>query len=94
MTTSLAENFDMNNLDTMIAGRKKRKKKTNKQRKGRKQGTGGSFIADASVPAGLFLLHRYLKNKKTSKKSKKKSSKKLNKKTSKKLNKKGKRSKK
>ena len=92
MMNSLDMDENFNNLEHMFAGRKK--KKTHKQRKGRKQRKGGSFIADASVPAGLFLLHRYLKNKKTSKKSKKKPSKKLNKKTSKKLNKKGKRSKK
>ena len=68
----------MMNLDNQEGGRRRRGKGS-KRRNAKK---GGSFLADASVPAGLFLLHRYLKNRKSRKASKKsrKASKKSNKK--------------
>jgi len=57
------------NLDNQNGGRAKRK--SSKRQRKRKNKRGGSLLADASVPAGLFLLHRYLKNKKSVKASKK-----------------------
>ena len=50
------------------------------KRKARRGKRGGSLLADASVPAGLFLLHRYLKNR-NSRKANKKANKKASKKS-------------
>tara|TARA_B100000780_G_scaffold61095_1_gene39313 strand:- start:1311 stop:1547 length:237 start_codon:yes stop_codon:yes gene_type:complete len=68
----------MNVSNQLIGGRRRRRRgqSKRKQSKSRQSKRGGTFLADASVPAGLFLLHKYLKNKK-SRKSSKKSSKKL-----------------
>tara|TARA_Y100000816_G_scaffold4247_1_gene2567 strand:- start:1963 stop:2178 length:216 start_codon:yes stop_codon:yes gene_type:complete len=63
--------LDAMNVDNLVGGRRRRRKGT----KIRKSKRGGSFLADASVPAGLFLLHRYLKNRKSRKASKKSSKK-------------------
>lgn len=62
--------LDMMNVDNQQGGRRIRERT-----KRRKSKRGGSFLADASVPAGLFLLHRYLKNRKSRKASKKSSKK-------------------
>tara|TARA_B100001175_G_C19456658_1_gene614166 strand:- start:184 stop:402 length:219 start_codon:yes stop_codon:yes gene_type:complete len=64
--------LDMMNVDNQLGGRVRRRRNTKQRRKSKR---GGSLLADASVPAGLFLLHRYLKNRK-SRKALKKSSKK------------------
>jgi hypothetical protein len=63
--------LDIMNVENQQGGRRLRRKPT----KGRKSKRGGSFLADASVPAGIFLLHRYLKNRKSRKASKKSSKK-------------------
>lgn len=74
----------------MILGGKRRKKRSHmKPRKPLKRGKktknnksksrkkrGGSFLADISVPAGLFLLNQYMKKRNTSQKKSKKSKKK------------------
>jgi len=51
-------------MNILNGGKKRNSKKRNLKK-------GGSFLADASVPASLFLLHRYLKNRKSRKVSKK-----------------------
>ena len=60
--------LDVMNVDNQAGGRRRRRRKSSKKR-GKK---GGSFLADASVPAGLFLLHRFMKKRKSMKLSKKK----------------------
>ena len=63
----------MNVSNQLIGGRRRRRRgqSKRKQPKSRQTKRGGTFLADASVPAGLFLLHKYLKNKKSRKVSKK-----------------------
>tara|TARA_B100001540_G_C15382997_1_gene450955 strand:- start:26 stop:250 length:225 start_codon:yes stop_codon:yes gene_type:complete len=53
-------------MSAQIGGKRKGKGKGKGSRR-RSSRKGGSMIADASVPAGLFLLHRYLKNRKSRK---------------------------
>ena len=59
--------MNVDNQTDQAGGRRRRRRKSSKKR-GRK---GGSFLADASVPAGLFLLHRFMKKRKSMKLSKK-----------------------
>ena len=59
-------------MNVQVGGKRKGSKRSKGSLKGsrRRRGSsrkGGSMIADASVPAGLFLLHRYLKNRKSRK---------------------------
>tara|TARA_X000000368_G_scaffold76662_2_gene57051 strand:+ start:5822 stop:6076 length:255 start_codon:yes stop_codon:yes gene_type:complete len=72
-------NIDRMLLDNqpLTGGRRSSKRRSSKRkaRKVRRAKKGGSLLADASVPAGLFLLHRYLKNR-NSRKANKKASKK------------------
>ena len=60
----------LDNQPASVGGRRSNKRRSSK-RKPRKGKRGGSLLADASVPAGLFLLHRYLKNRKSRKANKK-----------------------
>ena len=47
--------LDMMNMENQAGGRRRRRKLS----KRRKSKRGGSFLAEASVPAGIFLLHKY-----------------------------------
>ena len=62
--------LDHLNVGNQAGGRRRGRKA--KSRKAKSRGKkGGSFLADASVPAGLFLLHRFMKKRKSMKLSKK-----------------------
>lgn len=57
--------LDLMNINNQSGGRRRRRRSG--QSKSRQANRGGTFLADASIPAGLFLLHKYLKDKKSRK---------------------------
>ena len=59
--------LDIMNMDNKVGGRRRRTKGKNRKLK---RG-GSSLILDSSVPASLFLLHKYLKTRKMRKSKKK-----------------------